>query len=65
MLRSSQWRVKATEYAIKAQTVADAELRRQYAELADRYFAMAAKLDDGGMASAPRPQRWTKDRTGA
>lgn len=44
MLRLSEWRAKANEYAIKAQAVADTGLRRQYAELANRYRDIAQKL---------------------
>jgi hypothetical protein len=44
MLRLSEWRAKANEYAIKAEAVADASLRRQYVELADRCLDVAKKL---------------------
>ena len=44
MLRLSEWRAKADEYAIKAQAVTDAGLRRQYGELANRYLDIAQKL---------------------
>jgi hypothetical protein len=53
MQQSLHWRAKAAEYAIKAQTIADASLRQQYAELACRYLEIAAKLDDTSITLAP------------
>ena len=58
MLQPSQWRAKSTEYAIKADEITDVDLRRQYAELANRYLAIARELKEVGTpAAAPAGRR--------
>lgn len=61
MLQPSQWRAKATDYAIKAHEISDGELRRQYAELAARYLGIANELEDVGLSTATeRPTGYTR-----
>jgi hypothetical protein len=52
MLQSSEWRAKATDYAIKAHKTTDSDLRRQYAELAARYLGVANELEFVGISAA-------------
>ena len=47
MMQLFEWQAKAAEYAISAQNITDADLRRQYAELAQRYYDIAKKLEEG------------------
>jgi len=61
MLKSSDWRRKATDYAIKAHKITDAELRRQYAELSARYLGVANQLEHLAVA-ADRPNVTSQDR---
>jgi hypothetical protein len=68
MLPSLKWRLKAREFATKAQTTADDLLRLQYAELADRCLRLAHSvermthnIDEVGptAADAPGGPMWT------
>jgi hypothetical protein len=52
MLQPSQWRAKSTEYAIKADEITDADLRRQYAELAARCLGVANDREFIGISAA-------------
>jgi hypothetical protein len=51
MVDPSEWRAKAADYVVKAHQIADADLCRQYAELAARYFDIAKKIDDVGITA--------------
>jgi hypothetical protein len=46
MLQPSEWRAKAAEYAVKADEITDADLHRQYTELAARCLGVADMLED-------------------
>jgi len=61
MMQLFEWQAKATEYAILAQNIADADLRRQYAELAHRYHDIAKRLEDGVMIAAASAGGPTRD----
>jgi hypothetical protein len=52
MMQLFEWQTKAAEYAFLAQNITDADLRRQYAELAHRYHNIAKRLEDGVMMAA-------------
>jgi len=60
MMQLFEWQAKAAEYATLAQNITDADLRRQYAELAHRYHDIAKSLEGGvmiGAASAGGPAK--------
>jgi len=46
MWQPCEWQAKAAECSVKAQKVADVDLRRRYSEWAARYLDIATKLRD-------------------
>lgn len=56
--RTVDWREKADIYRECARTVKDSALRRQFADLAQRHFEMAAAIGKNSIASAAVTPEW-------